>query len=197
MMEVAMNTLSYGLLALLSKGPRSGYDLMLQIQPLWQAKHSQIYPLLAQLVKKEYVQFVVFPQTDKPDKKVYSITDRGINTVKEWIVEPTAKPVVRDELLLKIFCVDLVDREQALQMCLSRKEIDQEKLVKSGSRLSQMIAESPDLHECLDINSPKFGQYILLQKAVYSAKVNVAWCDWVVSLLNKITPPESEQSSDA
>jgi PadR family transcriptional regulator AphA len=194
MMEVAMNTLSYGLLALLSKGPRSGYDLMLQIQPFWQAKHSQIYPLLAQLEKMEYVQYIVFPQTDKPDKKVYSITVRGINAVKEWIIEPTAKPVVRDELLLKIFCVDLVDREQALQMCQSRKVIDQEKLVKYGNRLQRMIEESSDY---LEIDSPMFGHYIVLHKAVSSAKANVEWCDWVVSLLNKKTPPESDQSSDA
>jgi PadR family transcriptional regulator AphA len=192
-----MNTLSYGLLALLSKGPRSGYDLMLQIQPFWQAKHSQIYPLLAQLEKEEFVQYIVFPQTDKPDKKVYSITDRGINAVKAWINEPTAQTVVRDEMMLKIFCVELADREQARHMCQVRKAIDQEKLVKYGNRLHQMIEESSDLHDYLDINSPKFGHYILLQKAVSAAKANVEWCDWVMSLLNKKAPPDGNQSSDA
>jgi hypothetical protein len=42
-----LNTLSFGLLSLLNKNSRTGYELMRQIHLFWQVKHSQIYPLLA------------------------------------------------------------------------------------------------------------------------------------------------------
>src|SRR6266540_3339697 len=98
-----MNTLSYGLLCLLTRGSRSGYELMQQIEPFWQANHSQIYPLLAMLEKEGLVQFQLVPQSDKPDKKVYSITSQGEATLQSWIIEPTDGPVIRDELILKTY----------------------------------------------------------------------------------------------
>jgi DNA-binding PadR family transcriptional regulator len=91
-----MNTLSYGLLSLLSHSPLSGYDLMLRIQPFWPAKHSQIYPLLANLEKEEQVTFELVAQSDKPDKKVYSITNKGIDSLREWLSVPASDPVMRD-----------------------------------------------------------------------------------------------------
>lgn len=74
-----MNLLSYGLLGLLAREESSGYDLMLRIQPFWQAKHSQIYPLLARMESKELLASRWIQQSDKPDKKMYTITDKGIH----------------------------------------------------------------------------------------------------------------------
>lgn len=96
-----LNTLSYGLLGLLASDSCSGYDLMLRIQPFWPAKHSQIYPLLAKLEREGLVQFVRIEQRDKPDKKVYSITEQGKSVVLDWLGEPPAEQMTRDELSLK------------------------------------------------------------------------------------------------
>jgi PadR family transcriptional regulator AphA len=97
-----MNTLSYGLLSLLTLHPASGYDLMLRLQLFWPANHSQIYPLLAKLEESGYVGYDVIPQSDKPDKKVYAITDTGKAVLKEWISAPTAANwLTKDELALK------------------------------------------------------------------------------------------------
>ncbi len=64
-----MNILSYGLLGLLTREESSGYDLMLKIQPHWQAKHSQIYPLLSKMENEELLSSRWVQQSDKPDKK--------------------------------------------------------------------------------------------------------------------------------
>lgn len=114
-----MNTLAYGLLGLVARTPSSGYDLMLQLQPYWQAKHSQIYPLLAKLEQDGYLQLTRVHQTDRPDKKVYSITEKGEIALKLWLAEPTAEPVVRDELVLKACCLPFTD----LKASRARKEI--------------------------------------------------------------------------
>ena len=72
-----MNTLSYGLLGLLARRESSGYDLMLRIQPFWQAKHSQIYPLLSSMEEKQLLSSHWVQQSDKPDKKIYAITEKA------------------------------------------------------------------------------------------------------------------------
>lgn len=85
-----LNTLAYGLLGLVARTPSSGYDLMLQLQPFWQAKHSQIYPLLAKMEQEGYLEFTRVPQTDRPDKKVYSITEKGRTALREWLTQSTS-----------------------------------------------------------------------------------------------------------
>jgi len=101
--ECPMNTLSYGLLALLARNNSSGYDLMLKIQPFWQAKHSQIYPLLSRMEEQHLLSAEWIQQTDKPDKKIYAITPLGEQRLKEWMQLPAGEPVSRDELVLKAF----------------------------------------------------------------------------------------------
>jgi hypothetical protein len=66
---VRLSTLGYALLALLARGPRSGYDLAQRMnRPIgffWQAQHSQIYPELARLEQLGWVTHQVIVQEDR------------------------------------------------------------------------------------------------------------------------------------
>lgn len=180
-----MNTLSYGLLSLLTRGSCSGYELMQHIQPFWQAKHSQIYPLLAMLEKEGLVQFQLVPQSDKPDKKVYSITSQGEAALQAWIIEPTDGPVSRDELILKTYCIQLVDAERADHLFKEREALYQEKLVYFEKRMSSLLQEHKQELDSLGIGSPHFGSYVLVQKAILQNQANLEWCKWIRELLRK------------
>src|ERR1700694_3891192 len=98
-----INTLAYGLLSLLTQKPYTGYDLMGKINLFWPAGHGQIYPLLAKLEQDGLITFERVEQTEKPDKKVYTLTDKGGDALKMWLTSPTAEPSIRDELMLKSF----------------------------------------------------------------------------------------------
>ncbi|RKP53041.1 PadR family transcriptional regulator [Cohnella endophytica] len=179
-----MNTLSYGLLSLLSHSPLSGYDLTLRIQPFWPAKHSQIYPLLSQMEKDEQVTFETVAQSDKPDKKVYSITDKGIDSLREWLSEPASAPVLRDELMLKAYCVPLVDPSITRDLFQSRLEYYRNNLQRYEEKIRK-IKETSDLDEgeVPAYRDPLFGAYILLNKALMSCRTNIEWCEWVLSAI--------------
>ncbi|MFC5404927.1 PadR family transcriptional regulator [Cohnella soli] len=179
-----MNTLSYGLLSLLSHSPLSGYDLMLRIQPFWPAKHSQIYPLLSALEKENQVSFETVSQSDKPDKKVYSITSKGLASLREWLAEPASDPVMRDELMLKAYCVSAVDPVIARPLFQRRLEHYEAKLIRFEEKIASIQrdgglsdGESPNYH------SDRFGAYILLNKAMMSSRTNIEWCRWVLDLI--------------
>lgn len=180
-----MNTLSYGLLSLLSQTSLSGYDLMLRIQPFWPAKHSQIYPLLAQLEKEEHVRYELITQSEKPDKKVYTLTDKGRANLRQWLTEPAADPVMRDELFLKTFCLSLVDVETARNLFTSRLEYCEHKLViyeEKMVKLQQLSLLQPG--EAPVFSSPLFGHFVLIQKAISSVRTSKEWCEWVLKLLS-------------
>lgn len=172
-----LNTLSYGLLGLLARQPYSGYDLMLRIQPFWQAKHSQIYPLLAKLEREGYVQYVRIEQRDKPDKKVYSLTDLGRQTILDWLEDPPAEQATRDELSLKAHCIWMSDANVIIPLFLTRlKQLDT-KLAYYESLLTRI----PDTEK--HVKSVYFGDYILLNRAISLAKAQMEWCRWVVQML--------------
>ncbi|MCR8842865.1 PadR family transcriptional regulator [Paenibacillus sp. SC116] len=172
-----LNTLSYGLLGLLAKEPCSGYDLMLRIQPFWQAKHSQIYPLLAKLERENYVQYERIEQRDKPDKKVYTITDLGREAVMEWLGEPPAETAFRDELSLKANCIWMTDRNTAAPLFLARMKQLETKIAYYEKLLTRIPEE--ERH----IRSKHFGDYILLNRAISLAEGQIEWCKWVIQML--------------
>jgi len=179
-----MNTLAYGLLSLLSHSSMSGYDLMLRIQPFWPAKHSQIYPLLARLEQKGLVACELVQQSDKPDKKVYSINDNGIAALQEWLTFPASDPVMRDELMLKAFCMSHVDPAVSRKLFAARLEHYRNKL----QRLSQKIksvrqVDGLEEDQTPSYQSPYFGAYIMLNKALMSCRTNIEWCEWVLSVI--------------
>ncbi|MCP3743112.1 MULTISPECIES: PadR family transcriptional regulator [Paenibacillus] len=172
-----MNLLSYGLLGLLAREESSGYDLMLRIQPFWQAKHSQIYPLLARMEGKELLASRWIQQSDKPDKKMYTITDKGIHMLQQWSQEALAAPVTRDELSLRLFCLWLTDKSSANRMLEERKRHFIQKIQHLEDILNNIPAEN------LHFGSKNFGDYILVQKGLLNAKAGLEWCQMVLRML--------------
>jgi PadR family transcriptional regulator AphA len=71
----------------------------------WQPPHSQIYPELARLEGEGVVVHRVAGQRDRPDKKVYEITNAGLEALREWVTAPVKPRATRDEMVLKAYSV--------------------------------------------------------------------------------------------
>ncbi|OAB44483.1 PadR family transcriptional regulator [Paenibacillus glacialis] len=172
-----MNTLSYALLAFLAREQSSGYNLMLRLQPFWPAKHSQIYPLLSHMESEEYLTSTWIVQCEKPDKKLYSITEKGIRKLKEWLYVPLADPITRDELSMKTFCMWLTDLENAIEIIESRKA----HLVKKLDGFQLKIADK--VLEDLKFGTPEFYDYMLFQKAIFTTTSGIEWTTMMLEIL--------------
>ncbi len=102
-------SLKHALLGLLHAEPMNGYTIKLlfdeSIAFIWQAELSQIYRELALLEKEGLVTSVIEPQADRPNKRVYSVTEAGRAAFREWlgfVPEQFAMPK-RDEMMLRMF----------------------------------------------------------------------------------------------
>lgn len=176
-----MNAIGYTLLSVLTRGNFSGYDMMRQIESLRAAKHSQIYPLLAKMEKEGLVNFEIINQTSKPDKKVYSITEKGINALKNWINTPSNEPPVRDELTMKIYSMWITDRDKAKNLFINRISTYEDKLERYKIKIAKLEAENSNS----DLMNPVFIHILLLQRAITQTEQEINWCKSVLKLFEE------------
>src|SRR5690606_24866024 len=141
------------------------------------AKHSQIYPLLANLEKEAYVSYELVCQRDKPDKKVYSLTDKGREALRLWLAEPAADPVMRDELMLKTYCLSLTDPEGAKRLYAARLEFYRKRQQRLEDTIEALrkLGDFPAGGEAPPFDSPRFGPYILLERSMLTNRTNIEW----------------------
>jgi Predicted transcriptional regulators len=102
-------SLQFAILGLLTYNSMTGYDLKTlfdkSINHFWKASLSQIYRELTALEQKGYVSSMILPQEDRPDKRVYSITEEGEKAFQKWLSDFPESLIApkRDEFLLRIF----------------------------------------------------------------------------------------------
>lgn len=106
-------TTTESLLGLLSLRPMSGYEVRQLIDEsignFWSESYGQIYPGLKKLVAEGLAEMKEERLAGRPAKKIYSLTERGLERLQEWLGLPVVEQVPRNELLLKIFFGDRAD----------------------------------------------------------------------------------------
>lgn len=84
----------FPLLGLLLRSDAYGYELKriveTEFNPYWQIDYAQLYRSLAKLQAKGWVRVRKLAGKGGPDRKIYSITERGRATFDAWLDEPTA-----------------------------------------------------------------------------------------------------------
>ncbi len=175
------NKSKYALLGLLSICPGSGYDIKKFMEQstsnFWNESYGQIYPILKQLVEEGLATSRTEKQEGKPERYVYTLTDKGLEELRYWLTEPIEHTVERNELLLKLFFgrqnsvadnVELVQQFRTLQEQLLHKYQGIEGYLKAN------CADNPDL--CYSLITVRYG--ILRCQALLS------WCNETVDTLH-------------
>src|SRR5258708_40076419 len=85
-------SVKHSLLALLYQRPMHGYELgkqlSLAVNAEWDVKPGQIDNTLARLKEAGQVDYEVVETSDAPDRKVYAITEQGIEELRTWYLTP-------------------------------------------------------------------------------------------------------------
>ncbi|MFJ5624215.1 PadR family transcriptional regulator [Peribacillus loiseleuriae] len=175
-----MNTLGYAILSALGRKPCSGYELAQYLDAVWPAKHSQIYPRLTKMEQNGLLIFEEVIQTGKPDKKIFSITDKGRETLEKWVTESPSDPIMRDEFLIKVNSIWLSDEENAKKLIQDRiSDLEQKVAFRTDT-----ITELEQKHRG-DTMSKHFGRYLLFNRRNMMDKEEISWCQWVLNLIEK------------
>jgi DNA-binding PadR family transcriptional regulator len=103
-------------LGMLTDGEASGYDMKKCFESsfghFFPAGYGSIYPALATLARNGLVEYELVSQDGKPDRKVYSITDKGREALMEGLANPNPSHKIRSEFLATLWFAHLMSAEQ-------------------------------------------------------------------------------------
>lgn len=104
-------SLPHVLLGLLSEKPGTGYDLARALREdldhVWRADFSQIYPALARLRRAGHVHLKVLGPRGGPRRNLYRVTAAGRRELRSWLALPLA-PRGKDPLLARVAFLDVL-----------------------------------------------------------------------------------------
>lgn len=177
------NKSRYALLGVLSICPGSGYDVKKFMEQstsnFWNESYGQIYPMLKQLVDEGLATSHAEKQEGKPERYIYTLTEKGKEELQQWLAEPIEHAVERNELLLKLFYgghipiaknIEHVQAFQTLQSQLLEKYKGIEQLLQAGA------VQQPELHYPL----------ITVRYGIRRCQALLSWCEETLAMLQTL-----------
>ena len=180
-------SLKHGLLGFLNYNDMTGYELdkafKQSLNFFWRAQTSQIYRELNTMQKKGWLTSTKVLQEDKPNKKLYSITDLGREALSEWLSKNNGYEdiSVKSGFLVKMFFSGERTKAQNIQMLRSHIELC-EKTIESLRPTSSIIKNYSEQKE--------FKEKTLYWKstAIYGYmhyEMLIEWCKKIIKLLEE------------
>jgi len=145
------------------------------VQHFWPAQQSQIYQTLNRLVEDGYASVEVHPQLDRPNRKIYTMTEAGAAELRSWLMEPRPERPIRAPFLIQLFFAGGLDDEDILGVLAAKAEEIQELLValESGSVSQPTFAKDLPKRE-------QFFWYLTLDYGIESLRFSLRWIRDVV-----------------
>lgn len=120
-------SLPHAILGFLQEQPMTGYDLKTQyfdqsIAHFWPADQAQIYRTLDKMAADGWVESQLEIQDNRPNRKVYSITEAGRAELSQWLTTTLPLPSYREPFLIQLFFMKQLSNEQILNMLEEQKK---------------------------------------------------------------------------
>jgi DNA-binding PadR family transcriptional regulator len=122
-------TIQSAILGLLSWKPSSGYELkkVFEDSPYlyWSGNNNQIYKSLLELQKDGMITYETVHQDGSPSKKIYSVTEKGMAELKDWIVTGSAVPEFKKPFLIQLAWADMLNKDELSELLIKyEKELE-------------------------------------------------------------------------
>jgi PadR family transcriptional regulator, regulatory protein AphA len=180
----------YAILGILSLGPMSGYDIRKMFEKsignFWSESYGQIYPLLKTLVDEGFATSCIERQVGKPDRHVYSLTDRGREELRRWLTEPVKDQIGRIEIALKLFFGHEVGAADSIGQVERFREMRNQEIYALQAIEERLRAEQAD-----NVNLPyilatvSYGQHV--------TRALLDWCEETLSVLHGLSEAEKQE----
>jgi DNA-binding PadR family transcriptional regulator len=169
------------ILGLLTYGPMSGYDLRQLIQNslrfFWNESYGQIYPTLKALQREGLATVEIEQQEGKPDRKVYTITHRGLDELARLLDEPPRPSIIRNEMLLRVFFGRHVS-PQGLREMVSRFLSSQQEALQAYESAERALKEEGHPDEPYWVMTVDYGKH--------HARAMSRWAEKTLEALNEL-----------
>jgi DNA-binding PadR family transcriptional regulator len=165
-------SIRHGLLALLHRGPRYGYQLRTEFESrtgaTWPLNVGQVYTTLARLERDG---LVVPAGEDEGGHAVYAITDEGRRELREWFARPVdRKNPPRDELAIKL-AMAVGSPGVDIRAVIQAQRLHTIKAMQDYTRLKAQAVEAGLT------TRDEVAWLLVLEQLIFSAEAEARWLD--------------------
>ncbi|MBW1596187.1 PadR family transcriptional regulator [Streptomyces sp. JJ38] len=175
-------------MAALLEGEASGYDLAkgfdASVANFWMATPQQLYRELDRMEREGLIAARVVEQERRPNKRLFSLTEAGLEAVCAYVAEPPGKPTtIRDELLVKVHCADIGDTEAVRAAITERTEWAAAKLARYERLKERLLKGCPEDEYCA--RAERVGPYLTLLRGMAFERENIEWGETALRVLER------------
>lgn len=174
-------------MAALLDGEASGYDLAkgfaASVANFWMATPQQIYRELERMEGDGLVAARVVTQQRRPNKRLFSLTEAGLAALRGYVEEaPSKPPAIRDELMVKVQCVDIGDPAPVRAAVVERMERAAVRLARY-ERMRERLLDGRDEDTYLT-GADRVGPFLTLLGGMALERANLQWGESVLKRLD-------------
>lgn len=181
-------SLEHVILGILEIQPMTGYELKTQafdksVAHFWPADKAQIYRTLDKMTEAGWVETRLEIQTDRPNRKIFSLTPAGQAELKRWLSLNHEIPIYRDPFLVQLFFADKLPDEVIRQVVDAQIEAHQAILD------SYADIPVPPIEELNGNRAMSFRRFTL-DFGIMTEKAILDWLRQVRQTIEKLEPPK-------
>jgi DNA-binding PadR family transcriptional regulator len=178
-------TLAFAILALLAREPLTGYQVSRQLRDpiglFWQARHSQIYPVLNRLERLGWASAEEIPGPGPRPTRRFEISEAGLAALRSWVAAPQSRRSGRDELLLRVYASWVADRSVTLGLLREAEARHRARLATYDTRRRSADARGV----AADTTTAAFADYATLRRGIGFERGRIAWLRWLIGRLEE------------
>jgi len=174
-----INKTQFAILGCLSIKPMSAYDVKTfmarSTNYFWMEYEAQLYPTLKKMYQAGYVDCQEIDAQKGGKRGLYSITEKGLQFLQQWILKKTEQLPYRNEFLLKIFFGNQVDKKISIKHIENYREEAKQQLIYFQTIESEINSNKKIKRKSFVLATIRYGIYI--------TNAEIAWCDETKKLL--------------
>ena len=123
------------------------------------------------------IEFELTPQSDRPDKKIYTVTDSGRQELQQWIANPVKINRVNDALLVKLYAGHLTEKSVLLEQIHTHR-VSHQRMLDTFLALEQEYLQTPKSKR-----PPLELPYLTLRRGILGEQAWLVWAEEVIAFI--------------
>ncbi|AMB39206.1 MULTISPECIES: PadR family transcriptional regulator [Paenarthrobacter] len=180
------SVLGHAILQLLTRNAASGYDLKKRffssVGHGWHAYDTQIYRELKSLEAAGFVSGKVAQGRSGPQRRLYTITEEGRESLREWLTSDLDLTKVKDELSLRVWTADLFPPGTFEEFIIQARDQWQASLEHQKTSLRVLREE----YGSADGWAPDevFGRQLAIDNIIAVTEAKIAWAERTLKVIS-------------
>lgn len=194
--EWVPTVLGHAILQLLSRNQHSGYDLKKRFHGTvghgWHAYDTQIYRELRRLEDGDYVRGHIAKGRSGPQRRLYTITEKGLDSLRTWLASPIDVSKNKDEVGLRAWTADLFPKGAFEDFLDQVREQWNETLAHERMSLRALAEEFGD--PVTTTVDSVVGRQLAIELVIATTEARLAWADQAEKIVRRRTAHENRSS---